>query len=504
MRSYGSRATSGARDEDSLRLYKDALAQVLVDCRVFEFPLAPLDRLGLPLWSVAIIGADGALSDGFGYAPTIESAQTSAWGEAVEWFGAREALRQMPRQHATFEQIQSRGRALDPVSLCLSAGSKYLPGETVLEWVRVREHPSGEEVWAPIEFVAPRYADISREAEPSKYLAVPITNGSGAGPSFEHALAHGILELLQRDGNSVHYRAMDRGILIELDDVRDPDTRELLAHLDACGIEIMAKLADDSFDMTNLYVVGYDRDIESAPHPIMLSACGEAVHPDREIALAKALREFVSARARKRFNHGPLDDVRAVAPPGYLESFGASSLRSEDERALSEMQRWAAMSHQEFFEMLRDPIFSVRETVKFSELPTVVKPLEDAKSLLELLTWLLNQEGLRVFYADLSLPNSSISIIKALVPGLEAETMTYQRIGERNLWRLRSHESLIAGDGHAPRGAEPILLPGKPLSIRNGWLDPRALDAAMRDLYALYREPGRHVVGLLEEQSRAK
>lgn len=348
--------------------------------------------------------------------------------------------------------------------------------------------------------MAPRYADIGAGVDASKYLAVPITNGSGAGPTFEHALAHGVLELLQRDGNSVHYRALDRGVLIELDEVRDPDTRGLLAHLDACGIEVMAKLADDSFDMTNLYVVGYDRDIERAPHPIMLSACGEAVHPDREIALAKALREFVSARARKRFNHGPLEDVRRVAPPGYLESFSATSLRSEDDRALREMQKWAGMSHLEFFEMLRDLIFSVREMVKFSELPTVVKPLEDAKSLLELLTWLLNQEGLRVFYADLSLPNSPISIIKALVPGLEAETMTYQRIGARNVRRLLAQQSGIVGLGAAPQGAKPILLGPSERDVQGAWLDPKAVDESMRDLYALYREPGRHVVGLLEEQ----
>jgi ribosomal protein S12 methylthiotransferase accessory factor len=499
MRSYGSRESSPARDADSLRLYKDALAQVLVGCQVFEFALAPLDRLGLPLWSVAIIGEDGALSDGFGYAPSIESAQTSAWGEAVEWFGARESLLKMPRVHGTFAEMQQRGRAVNPVSLCLSAGSGYSESDTVLEWVAVREYPSGDEIWAPIEFVAPRYADIGPGVEPSKYLAVPITNGSGAGPSFEHALAHGILELLQRDGNCVTYRAMDQGIRIELDDVRDPDTRALLAHLDASGIEVMAKLADDSFGMANLYVVGYDRDINAAPHPIMLSACGEAVHPDREIALAKALREFVSARARKRFNHGPLNDVRAVAPPGYLESFSTASLRSEDERALREMQKWSRMSHVEFFEMLRDPIFAVRRTVKFSELPSVEAPIADAKALLQVLAQRLSAAGMPILYADLSLPGSDISIIKAIVPGLESETMTYQRIGARNVERLMKQDSPIAGKGAAPEGALPILLE----TLSDAWLDPRAVDAAMRDLYALYREPGRHVIGLLEEQKRA-
>src|SRR5215210_5037722 len=66
--------------------------------------------------------------------------------------------------------------------------------------------------------------------------------------------------------------------------------------------------------MTNLYVVGYDRNPEDAPHPLALSACGEAAHPNREIALHKALLEYVAARARKLFNHAPLEMIESVAP----------------------------------------------------------------------------------------------------------------------------------------------------------------------------------------------
>ena len=130
------------------------------------------------------------------------------------------------------------------------------------------------------------------------------------------------------------------------------------------------KLADDSFGLPNLYVVGYDRDPALAPQAISLSACGEAVHPDRERALAKALREFVSARARKAFNHGPLGPVRAAAPPGYLEAFGPASLRSEDDRALTEMQRWMRLDHAAYFEEIRHPLFDVRARLRFDELPT--------------------------------------------------------------------------------------------------------------------------------------
>jgi ribosomal protein S12 methylthiotransferase accessory factor YcaO len=96
-------------------------------------------------------------------------------------------------------------------------------------------------------------------------------NGLGAGPSLEHALSHGLLELIQRDGNSVNYRALDQGMAVDIE-TSDPETRNLLTHLDREGVEVIVKLAATDFGMANLYVVGYDRDPGDAPHPLALSA----------------------------------------------------------------------------------------------------------------------------------------------------------------------------------------------------------------------------------------
>ena len=287
--------------------------------------------------------------------------------------------------------------------------------------------------------------------------------------------------------------------------MRDPRTRALLQTLDAAGIEILVKLADDSFGLPNLYVVGYDRDPAQAPQAISLSACGEAVHPDRERALAKALREFVSARARKAFNHGPLAPVRAAAPPGYLEAFGPASLRSEDDRALTEMQRWMRLDHAAYFEEIRHPLFDVRARLRFDELPTAAVP--DSDALLALLTERLAQAGLEIYYVDFTPPGSPVVALKAIVPGLEVETMTYQRIGARNLRRLLARGSPLVGvgDRHRPADALPIRLTPAAAATFDGepWFDPAALSQTVGPLYPLYREPGRHVVAILEEQASA-
>ena len=481
-----------------LNLYRQSPGAALQTATIFEFPFGQIDRLGAPLWNVILLAEDGALNDGFGYGPTLERAQTSAWGEAIEWFHARAALKQMTRINASYAELESRGEnALDPVALNLQTDTVYTP-DMPLSWVEIARHPDGETVLVPVEFVAPRYADIAATSQPSQFVCVPITNGLGAGPTFERALAHGLLELLQRDGNSVNYRALDRGLGVELDEVRDTQTRALLKHLDAEGVEILVKVAATDFGMTNLYVVGYDRELERAPLPIALSACGEAAHPDREIALGKALHEFCMARARKTFNHGPLGPIRALAPDGYLKAFAPATMRSEDDRALNQMRDWMKLSHQQFFEMLRETIFAIQETVKFSDLPTT--PIHDDAQLLRVLTERLNAENLEIYYAQFTPPDAKVCVLKAIVPGLEVETMTYQRIGARNLQRLLERDSPLVGLGHAPVTARPVVLSEENRArFPDAWFDGAQLDAIIGDLYPLYREPGRHVLGFREE-----
>src|SRR4029079_7792077 len=141
----------------------------------------------------------------------------------------------------------------------------------------------------------------------------------GAGESLERALSHGIMELLQRDGNSVNYRALDRGIVIDVDEAADPDLLELLQRFDDAGIDVLVKLAATDFGLANVYVVGRERDPDAAAHPLMLTSCGEAAHPDRERAVRKALLEYASSRARKAFSHMAPDQLAGVAPDGYVE-----------------------------------------------------------------------------------------------------------------------------------------------------------------------------------------
>jgi len=485
----------------------DAYRAALPAGELLDFSITALDRIDVPTWSVTFWPQALPNAGGHGYGTTDTEALTSAYGELSEVVHASAATRRLPRRLASYRELLAelgpRG-VVDPVTLCLEAGSHYTP-DLVLEWVPVRRWGGDESPLMPIEFVAYQGADIGVPPAAS-WLITPITNGLGAGPTLDHALGHGLLELLQRDGNSVNFRALSRDTTVDLAGVSDPETRALLARLAAEGVEVLVKVAATDFGLTDLYVVGADRDPD-AGDPLMAAACGEAAHPDREVALRKALLEFAAARVRLAFTHGPLDPVERVAPDRYLEVYTRRhTLAGEEERALAAMLDWTALSNREIRAALADTILAARETIPFTDLPTIAEPLADREALTALIIERLTAAGFDILYADFSPPGSpDVRVVKAIVPGLEVETMSYYRIGARNLRRLLDRAAEpgqervrgLVGLGTPPPGSRSILLTADAAAeFGAAWLDPAAIDRLVGPLYALYREPNRHSAAL--------
>ena len=494
---------------DDLRQILRRFQSAIPHSDAHEFELTPLDRLGVPLWGAFVWAADGDFSDGFGYGAGDLGAQVSAWGEVLENYYATKSLRTMPRRAASYAELIAGGeRAVNPVSLCLNAGADYSSDKQIV-WTQGFSYPKNERVWLPLEAVAIASGDIAGEIAPENFLLTPITNGLGAGANRAQALAHGILEQVQRDGDSVTFRAMDEGVRIELDEIKDAETRRLLEFLDAQNIEIIVKFAGFSCGMAVVYVVGYDRDINDAPFQLSLSACGEAAHPDREIAVSKAVREYVSSRARKRFMHGSLADMDRVAPGKYAARVRQDEIGGDESRALQSVLDWLALSRREFYDTIKSPIFDVRSTVKLSDLPTVSREeINSPEKMLDLLTARMQAENLEIFYADFAPENADFAVVKVIVAGLEVETMSYNRIGRRNLERLvergrrdAEFSGLVGiGDAAKPADALEIHLTAADETAVGGaaWLSPSAIETAVGKLYALYREPNGHTVGKIK------
>ncbi len=461
-------------------IYQDALA---ARAELDLFPLHGLDRFDVPVWTASLWGPHAL--HGVGYGTTDFEARRGALGELAEGVALEDGLRALPRIECSYRDLSRQTQTLDPRSACLPAGSRYT-SRTPLLWAPAERLRDGAEVLVPIELIASCFADLDGIEPPANaWLTTPITNGLGAGDTPERAVAHGLLELIQRDGNSVTYRALDRGVVIEPDEIADPELRDLLARVDGAGTELQIKLAATDFGMTNVYVVGWDRDLSTTAHPLMVTSCGEAVHPDRERAVRKAVLEYLSSRARKAFCQSGLEALGHVAPERYRERLATASLHVEEDRALEAMLAWLRLDAIELRElMLRGGFHGERERVPLSTLPHTPMP-DDPAALLDRVAGAVHDAGLEILVVRL--PGDGFHAARVIVPGLEVETATYHRVGARNLARLAA--SGLAGHGAPPPGAQPVP------AVEGAWLDTGAIDARVGELYPLYREPDRHVAG---------
>ena len=485
-----------------------AYLEALPKGRIVGFPITGLDRTGVPAWKVALFIDDagklpGNMPSGYGYGTTDGEAIVGALGEIAESICPTLRLMETPRREGSYRHLVAevgRDGIVDPLTLCLPAGSP-VDHDTPLAWTNAIRARTGEPVLAPLDVAATDWFELPPGYQPFTTL---ITNGHGAGPDLPWAVAHGLLECLQRDGNGLLFRALDQGVLLDFGDELDAETRALMAHLDRCNIEVLPKYATDEFGLANVYVVGFDREGHGPRVPIMLSACGEACDPDRNRALRKALLEFCSARVRKTYGHGPLAEALSVAPPGYVQDFVRRALPSldlEESRALRDMMAWARDDGSTLRRALEGTVFAVRSRKPFADLPAT--SLSGTRERGAFAQARLEAAGFDVLYVDGSPPGGGIAVAKVIVPGLEVETMSYSRIGERNTRKLIERDSALIRFGAESETLRPVRLAEaalerlRPLTGgRQPLFDVAEAERIVGPLYPLYREPEAHHVAL--------
>ena len=447
-----------------------------------------LDRTGVPVVQGNLLLPGKPVTTGHGYGLEPIEAEVGALGELCEEVHASTWIANAAPVGGSYAQmVRSHGErgVLDPLTLCLPAGSSYEP-ERPLRWLAGTRWPSGEAVMVPHEWVASHGYDLSGRDG----LVTPITNGLGAGLDLEHAVAHGVMELLQRDGNVVDYRALDPGTVVELDEGADADVVALIARLRRAGIAVTVKLASTEFGIANLYVVGDD--LGTPALPIQVTACGEAAHPDPARSLRKALLEFCGSRVRKAATHGPIEACRLVMPEAHIETqMAAVRLDEEEPRALAAMVEWLDADATELRRRLAD-VFCERRSVRFSSLPrTPPARVSGSRDRLSLLAARLAEQGMEIVVVDCSPPGSDVRAVKVIVPFLECETMSYGRIGWRVVERLRRRgDALVCGQPRDGWRRVRLRLVDEERAGGPAWFDAGSAEKIVGRLYPLYREPG--------------
>ncbi len=464
---------------------------------IVAFPIDPIDRVGIPVWIVALFPdgeprLDGVMPYGVGYGADEGQAILGAMGEIAEMCFPALSLSARKKTRASYaDLVANLGEAAvaDPLTLCLPAGSP-VGRQTTLDWVEAVRHADGATVLVPIDLAAYNSAEL---ADGYKPFTTIISNGMGAGPDLDWAVGHGLCEILQRDGNGLLFRALDRGIALDLPGDLPPHTAALLDRYRAAGIRPIPKFATDEFGICNLYCVGVDEDGAPA-EPIMVSSCGEAAHPDAYAALDKALTEYAASRARKAYAHGDEARTRALSPANYVDRFLAQSggaAKSSDRRALDAMIDWQAREAADLRGWLAPNMLAETTRKPFAELPHT--PCKGARDRGRVALERVAEAGFDPLYVDMSPAGCPVATAKLIVPGMEVETMSYYRIGERGTAKLLAMDSELIGFEPGAGRAEVRLTPEAMARLGGQpYFDTTRADAIVGPLYPLYREPEAH------------
>lgn len=341
--------------------------------------LTGLDRIGLPTVMVTRPNSRSvAVSLGKGL--SLAAARASGVMEAVESWHA-ECIT-LPLRRASQAELLADGLPLaDVARLPRVTGAAFDAGRRSL-WIEGADLGNGSRRWLPYEMVDTDYT----EAPNGGYCPFPrTTNGLASGNDLAEATCHAICELIERDATTLwHHR--DPGPRIDPATVDDGRIREALARFAAAGMDlgVWNTTSDIGVPCFRCMIC----ETGDAPGHIGI---GDGCHPDRTIALLRALTE--AAQTRLTYISGARDDLDP-------EEFTA--------RAMGERGQY-----------VRQLIDSTRADADFGACPTLGAPSFD-----EDLDWLrarLAAAGMgQVLIVDLSRPGIGVAVVRAVIPGLEA------------------------------------------------------------------------------------
>lgn len=343
-----------------------------------------LDRVGIPVYqAIRPNGRSLAVSQGKGL--DAVSAKVSALMESLETWHAEHT--RCPVRLESHRALSREARVADPMRLPLSRTTCYHP-ETPLPWTVGRDVVSGEAVFVPFEMVHTNYT-IPRV--PGSGAFSPSTSGLGAGNHIAEAVLHGACELIERDAETLWYLGGDKAFgrtRVDPGTVNAPAARRLVDTLADAAMEVLIWDMTSDVGVASFGAFLFDPESRAHLNPYPL-AYGSGCHPDREIALCRALTE--AAQCRLTMIAGSRDDLPA-----------------SDRRDLA-FDR--GMAHRQ--RLLRAPAER-----SFDDVPHAFG--ESIDDDLAHVAGCLAARGMKeVIVVDLSSPDLDLSFARTLIPGLE-------------------------------------------------------------------------------------
>jgi ribosomal protein S12 methylthiotransferase accessory factor len=344
-----------------------------------------LDRIGLPVW-IAVRPNARTLSVSQGKGLNDTAAKVSAAMEAIELAHAEKPNLEV--HLATASEIGSAGKVVDLEALPRTRHTVF-GTKTVIAWTKSLAWKTNESIWVPLEIVNAD-AGIQRMSGAGSFLHT--TNGLASGNIVEEAVLHGLCELVERDAIALwEYsgsiaQAESR---IDLDTIDIPIATEIVQRLRIAEVEPIIWDVTSDVGIATIRVALYDSTSDPVIRPLPASL-GAGCHPDRTIALCRALTE--AAQSRLTAIAGSRDDIGRQR---YRETQSADALNAIRSYANDEVGR-----------------------KPFGSIPTAVFE-SIAKHLNHVLAQLTQSGFADVLTVDLSRPGMPVSVVRSIVPGLE-------------------------------------------------------------------------------------
>jgi YcaO-like protein with predicted kinase domain len=364
-----------------------------------------LDIIGLPVVTACRPNSrSNAVFQGKGL--DVDAAKASAVMEAIETYCAERPVRPLLLGNAA--DLSRRYTLADVAKLPRLRRSNFTDGSRIL-WIEGHDLIERRSFWLPYEIVN---TDFTLPHPVGSGHFVQSTNGLASGNDWHEAVCHALCELIERDAtvlflqetNSAERRRLDLGSIDDAESLAVLD-RFAAARMHVAVWDITSDLEIAAFRCHIMEQVG-------GPGLLPLVTEGHGCHPDRRIALQRALLE--AAQARVTLIVGTRDDVGP-------EAYG----RSDDP---NEVSRW------------RELLASSTAARRFSDIPSHVSTTVAGD--VELLYSRLHKAGFQeVIAVDLSPPGPvPFSVVRMVVPGLEGPPEASVLLGHRAL-NVRSRNS---------------------------------------------------------------
>lgn len=344
-----------------------------------------LDRIGIPV-TVAVRPNSRSVSVSQGKGLGLSQAFASALMEAIELFHAEQPVGRVVE--ASFLELSENARVVRPA--LLSSGEISSLGRARMRWIEGYDLLAREACWVPWDVVHTDYTLPTRH-NIERHHFVTGSNGLASGNHLAEAVSSAICELVERDAvavwNARNIRERSRGSL-DTGSINDGDCRSLLELYEAA--QIQPRLWDVTSDIG---IPAFVCDIPAAgddEFSALRRFRGAGCHPDRAVALARALTE--AAQIRLTYIAGIRDDLPAS---DYTET--------------TEQKLGAA---------LLDAASQAARARSFQDIPS--RTTDDVAIDLRWELERLRAIGIeQVVAVDLTRPEFGIPVVKVVVPGLE-------------------------------------------------------------------------------------